>query len=219
MLRCERRQPSAVANISPDELKTFQQIGRFFFRIGSLSEAQRTCLAEMAAYYTDSVVKRLLIPIVTQDFVVSLRLVDWFVTNYTKRHRILFSRIDESGAQQLANIYDLYKDYLKIWRRKLFDPFRRKSRIYFVGGCGTIFETTCAQLNFLRWADIYGVLAQVQESKEAVEKDMILRLSEAKEKRRAIGEESDSKHRRCELTPACAIKCQVYHVQQLVSFE
>lgn len=209
------------ADVSAEDLAGFHKAGCFFYKEGCLSEAQKLRLLELASIYTDELVTRLLLPIVTQDYPVSLRLVDWFVTNYTKRHRLLVSREGADGARQLVNVYDIYKDYLKVWRRKLFDPFRRKARVYFLkpGRHDVVLETTCAQLNFLIWADTYGVLAQVIRYREDVEKDMLTRIGEAKDKRQAAGDDSHARHRRCELTPACSVKCQVYYIEQVISFD
>ena len=50
--------------------------------------------------------------------VISLRLIDWFVTNYAKRHSIGYLM----NGQEFM-VYMSYKSQLKAYSKKLFDPF------------------------------------------------------------------------------------------------
>ena len=53
--------------------------------------------------------------------IISLRLIDWFVTNYAKRHNIGYV----IGGQEFM-VYMSYKSQLKAYSKKLFDPFKRE---------------------------------------------------------------------------------------------
>jgi hypothetical protein len=57
---------------------------------------------------------------------VSLRSIDWFVTNYSKKNNIV---IKNNG--QYINVFQDYKNQLKGYSKKYFDPFRRNDRIMF----------------------------------------------------------------------------------------
>ncbi len=88
-----------------------------------------------------------IIPILQGNGDVSLRLIDWFVTNYAKKHHSTYML-----AGQEFIVYLNYKSQLKAYSKKLFDPFCRRERILFQCGGQEPFETTVGQLNFFRWA-------------------------------------------------------------------
>ena len=79
--------------------------------------------------------------------IISLRLIDWFVTNYAKRHNIGYVM----GGQEFM-VYMSYKSQLKAYSKKLFDPFCRRERIMFSLPGTEQFITTVGKLNFFRWA-------------------------------------------------------------------
>jgi hypothetical protein len=76
----------------------------------------------------------------------SLRLIDWFVTNYAKKYNISYI-----VKKQKFFVYNEYKNQLKAYSKKLFDPFCRRERILFQVADITPFETTVGKLNFFRW--------------------------------------------------------------------
>lgn len=99
-----------------------------------------------------------LIPILKGEGDISLRLIDWFVTNYAKKHHVSYML-----AGQEFIVYLNYKSQLKAFSKKLFDPFCRRERILFQ--CGSLdqpFETTVGQLNFFRWAFEKDILSYVR---------------------------------------------------------
>ena len=77
---------------------------------------------------------------------ISLRLIDWFVTNYCKKTNVIMS-----NNNQLFNVHLSYKNELKSYSKKQFDPFRRDERITLVFDDNKKIETTSGQLNFFRW--------------------------------------------------------------------
>ena len=68
----------------------------------------------------------IVIPIVTQKTALSLRLLDWLVTNYSKSNYITYK---VNGAN--FNIYSSYKRELSSYSKKKFDPFCRRKRIFY----------------------------------------------------------------------------------------
>jgi hypothetical protein len=162
-------------------------------------------LAEIAPWFTVSRIESYLTPMITQRFRVSLRALDWFVTNYCKG-----SPIFVGGADGYHCVSTLYKLWLRQWRRQLFDPFRRRARVFFLAGGEErrLHETTCAQLNFLYWADTHGVLRQAELRVADVERDMLSALKRSREERESRG----SKRRRTVLTPEPSERCQVFLV-------
>ena len=107
------------------------------------------------------------LPILHGKSGVSLRLIDWFVTNYAKKHNISYIL-----NQRQFLVYFHYKRELKAYSKRLFDPFCRRERIMFQARGYDPFVTTVGQLNFFRWALEKDILTYITENLEAVEKDM-----------------------------------------------
>lgn len=190
---------------------------------------QKQRLREISGFFSDAVVERLLLPVARQEFAISLRLLDYTMTNWAKKTRIMIERNTAQGKAPL-NIFSLYKDWLRFYRRRGFDPFRRRERIFFwaeqAGGDRERLDTTVAQLNFLRWADLYGILDYVAAHKEEIEDDMMRTLGESKRRRlnaqRRPREEAldwAKKRKRAELSKAPAAKCVVYPICQEIRFQ
>ena len=99
-----------------------------------------------------------LIPILKGEGDISLRLIDWFVTNYAKKHHVTYLL----NGQEFI-VYLNYKSQLKAFSKKLFDPFCRHERIIFQCANQEPFKTTVGQLNFFRWAFEKDILSYVRE--------------------------------------------------------
>lgn len=98
---------------------------------------------------------------------VSLRLIDWFVTNYSKAHSTSYIL----NGQEFV-VYMNYKNQLKAYSKKLFDPFCRRERISFQIPGHDAFLTTVGKLNFFRWAIEKGILDYIKGHQPEVEKEM-----------------------------------------------
>jgi len=96
---------------------------------------------------------------------ISLRLVDWICTTYSKQHRLLFARSNGSGV---VDIHASYKSHLRSFGKSRFDVFRRGQKIELQMGGGDPLETTIAQLNFFRWLITHDVLVYLEENKEKI---------------------------------------------------
>jgi len=118
---------------------------------------------------------------------ISLRLIDWFVTNYSKQHNISYIL----GGQEFL-IYTNYKAQLKAYSKKLFDPFCRRERIMFQIEGYPMFQTTVGKLNFFRWAIEKGVLNYIKLNIPRIEKAMNLSARELNTVRKAISASTTS---------------------------
>lgn len=98
----------------------------------------------------------------------SLRIIDWFVTNYAKKHPITLKTDDGMHF----NVYINYRSQLKAYSKHQFDPFRRRFRINYYYDKDKFVETTIGQLNFFKWLIEYNVLAYIQAHHEEIESDM-----------------------------------------------
>jgi hypothetical protein len=116
---------------------------------------------------------------------ISLRLIDWFVTNYSKQHSVSYVL---NGQEFL--IYTNYKAQLKAYSKKLFDPFCRRERIMFQIQGFPLFQTTVGKLNFFRWAIEKGVLNYMKLNLPRIEKAMNLSAKEMQKARKAASESS-----------------------------
>ena len=99
--------------------------------------------------------------------IISLRLIDWFVTNYSKRHNIGYIL----NGQEFM-VYMSYKSQLKAYSKKLFDPFCRRERIMFSLPGIEPFVTTVGKLNFFRWAIEKNIIEYLKLNRETVETEM-----------------------------------------------
>lgn len=103
---------------------------------------------------------------------ISLRILDWFTTNYSKKLNISYNLIDKHNNLCKFIVYLDYKAQLKAYSKKQFDPFCRRERIIFYDMDNNEIETTVGQLNFFRWAIENNVLDYVEQNLEVIEKDM-----------------------------------------------
>jgi hypothetical protein len=117
-------------------------------------------------YATRDDIKEIL-PFLQGTSELSLRLVDWFVTNYAKKHNTGYIL---EGQEFL--VYMNYKSQLKAYSKKLFDPFCRRERILFQVPGEEPFVTTVGKLNFFRWAIEKGVLTFLTLNTQLIEADM-----------------------------------------------
>jgi len=116
---------------------------------------------------------------------ISLRLIDWFVTNYAKQHNISYI---VNGQEFL--VYTNYKSQLKAYSKKLFDPFCRRERIMFQIPGFPMFQTTVGKLNFFRWALEKGVLDYIKMNLAKIEAAMNQNAREIQRQRKAISASS-----------------------------
>lgn len=106
--------------------------------------------------------------IVDQNSVISLRILDWFITNYSKKHRTIINNENTQGI----DVYQNYKLQLKSFSKKQFDPFCRKNKIVFYYTDSDYIETSCGQLCFFRWCFENDILNYVKNHLNAIEQDM-----------------------------------------------
>ena len=107
---------------------------------------------------------------------ISLRIVDWFVTNYAKKNFTVY----ELSQTSRFKVYNDYKLKLKAYSKKRFDPFCRWERISIPYDANSFMETTIGQLNFFKWAIENKIVDYIQDNYSAIETDMNARNSTSK---------------------------------------
>ena len=135
-----------------------------------------------------------MISIINGTSKISLRIVDWFVTNYSKKN---YCVIENPDTNERFKVYNDYKLKLKAYSKKKFDPFCRWDRINVPYKDTMCVQTTLGQLNFFKWTIENRILEYIENNYSTIENDMNLRNSSAKVKNTSINsntsnESSDS---------------------------
>ena len=83
-------------------------------------------------YFKDIEHLNIMIPIIVGKSSISLRVLDWFVTNYAKKNNVSYDVFDKKTNLMKKFIVHIdYKSQLKAYSKKYFDPFCRRERIIF----------------------------------------------------------------------------------------
>ena len=175
-------------------------------------------LKSLKEFYSDEGHKALIVPIVKQQTNISLRLLDWLVTNYSKQHDIHYE-LQKGENKKNFNVWLDYKNQLKAYSKRNFDPFCRRKRIYYNIKTDQIiplekdevenyqnrddgFVTTVGQLNFFRWALKHRVVDYAFNNLETIESDMLSNADfknaskeEGKRRRRELSKSSKGIHK------------------------
>lgn len=140
---------------------------------------------------------------------ISLRVLDWFVTNYSKKNSVQYpiyivhdssSKDSVVAREKVFDVWTEYKSQLKLYSKEMFDPFcrlknnsapppkkkrsknksRRLIQFYYDTGDEDYIETTMGQLNFFRWVITNGILDYINKHIKEIEQDMIQTHKEKK---------------------------------------
>ena len=126
---------------------------------------------------------RKMLAIINGESVISLRIIDWFSTNYAKKYYTVYSITNrDDTADRRFKVYTDYKLKLKAYSKKRFDPFCRWDRIDFPYRNGSSIQTTIGQLNFFKWAIENRIINYIEENYTTIENDMNTRNSISKRK-------------------------------------
>jgi hypothetical protein len=142
---------------------------------------------------------------------ISLRIVDWFVTNYAKKYYTVYEIPKIVSGEPSATetirfkVYNDYKLKLKAYAKKNFDPFCRWERITIPYDTDNYMETTIGQLNFFKWAIESKIIEYIQNHYQEIESDMNTRNSTSK-KLSQIDDNGKTRKKREELSIS-ACKC------------
>jgi len=146
--------------------------------------------------------------IINGESSISLRIVDWFVTNYAKKYYTVYDIASKSI--QRFKVYNDYKLKLKAYSKRNFDPFCRWERISIPFDEEKVMETTIGQLNFFKWAIEYRIIEFIQENYAVIEADMNNRNSTSRRRTTedvdTSGNNQKTRKRREELSVS-ACKC------------
>jgi len=174
-------------------------------------------LNNLMEFYKDTNNLNRMLKIITGESKISLRIVDWFSTNYAKKYYTLYDVDDQNGNTRRFKVYFDYKLKLKAYSKKRFDPFCRWDRISIPYTNGTCIETTIGQLNFFKWAIENGVIKYIDENYDTIEKDMNNRNSTSKRKDQ-VNENAKTRKKREELSISATKSIKKEEVEIVVQF-
>lgn len=146
--------------------------------------------------------------IVNREYVISdtkklsIRMVNWFVTNYAKQHFTVYdvpSKNIGEGERRFF-VWTNYKSTEDSYSKLMFDPYCRKERVLIPYKEEQSIETTVGQLNFFKWAIMNKVLDYISTHFDAIEADMSSRLNTAKRRSDDIGGPGKTRKKREELS-------------------
>ena len=122
-------------------------------------------LTSIDTFYNNSENRATLLEILNKTGGISLRNLEWFITNYSKKNNLSYKTTDG----KIFSVHCAYKSSLDGYSKKLFDPFCRSSKIsYTVPGTSNEIHTTVAQLNFIRWCIKNNIIEYILYHKNAL---------------------------------------------------
>ena len=116
------------------------------------------CLME---FYTDKTRLHQMMNIINGESNISLRIVDWFVTNYAKKYYTVYELSTKTNSNTRFKVYNDYELKLKAYSKRRFDPFCRWERITVPYDDDNYMETTIGQLNFFKWAIEHDIIKYI----------------------------------------------------------
>lgn len=168
----------------------------------------------MKFYKQDNNIDKML-QIINGESKISLRLVDWFATNYAKKYYTVYSLCDKRRFK----VYVDYKLKLRAYSKKRFDPFCRWDRIVVPYKNDKSIQTTIGQLNFFKWALENEVVGYIEKNYNAIEKDMNNRNSTSKRKNIISSPAQKTRKKREELSMSATKTILKENVEIVVKFD
>lgn len=123
---------------------------------------------------------------------VSLRLIEWFITRHAYKKKISYClKNDRDLTGSKFPVHISYKSQLKAYKKKYFDPFRRKKKFmysYYDGDVKKKLFTTIGQLNFFLWAFDNGIIDYIFKHYDEINKAMIKSNKDEKKNKAKVGQ-------------------------------
>ena len=135
-------------------------------------------LENLMTFYKEPQNIHKMVSVINGESRLSLRIIDWFVTNYAKKNGTIYDM--KNGTR--FKVHHDYKLKLKAYSKKNFDTFCRWERITIPYNESASIETTIGQLNFFKWAIDNHILEYILENYQEIENDMNSRNSTSKRK-------------------------------------
>ncbi len=174
-------------------------------------------LNKLLKFYNEDNNLEKILPIINGESQISLRLIDWFATNYAKKQFTILQIKNKRGVSKRFKVYNDYKLKLKAYSKKRFDPFCRWDRINIPYKEDNYIQTTIGQLNFFKWILENDILSYIQDNFKQIQKDMESRNSTVKHKK---GKKNNgTRKRREELSISASRSIKKEKIQITVDFK
>jgi len=173
------------------------------YRSDRLNTQNDLLMANLLEFFkSDPVRLTKMMNIINGESRISLRIVDWFVTNFAKKYYVWYTMTtgdddpdtdtDNHAAVDRFKVYTDYKLKLKAYSKRRFDPFCRWERTTIPYDDANFVETTIGQLNFFKWAIENQILEYIQSHFDEIEEDMNERNTTSRSRRRTADREEDA---------------------------
>jgi hypothetical protein len=172
-------------------------------------------LNNLLEFYKDENNLNKFIKIITGESKISLRIIDWFVTNYSKKYYTTY--IIDNDHPTRFKVYIDYKLRLKAYSKEKMDAFCRFSRIS-IPFKNNYIETTIGQMNFFSWAIKNKIIEYVEENYDVIEKDMNSRNSTSKKKEMETENNTKTRKKRQELSLSATKSIKKENVEITIKF-
>jgi hypothetical protein len=154
-------------------------------------------LKNLMEFYKDRENLKKMMNIINGESKISLRIIDWFVTNFSKKYYTVYElpnprSLNGSDDKVRFKVYNDYKLKLKAYSKHRFDPFCRWERISIPYDDEKIMETTIGQLNFFKWAIENKIVDYIETNYTDIENDMNHRNSTSKRRSPTDTDSSDT---------------------------
>jgi hypothetical protein len=152
-------------------------------RSNTLNTQNDLLMSSLMEFYNNRDNLNKMIKIINGESDISLRIVDWFVTNYAKKYYTVYEQTSGTEFIQTISRFKVYNDYklkLKAYSKKRFDPFCRWDRVSIPYDNEQYMETTIGQLNFFKWAIENNIVDYIKNNYDTIENDMNKRNSTTK---------------------------------------
>ena len=151
------------------------------FNTSTLNTQNDLLMKNLMEFYQNHDNLKKMMHIINGESKISLRIVDWFVTNFAKKYYTVYDLVSKhTGETQRFKVYNDYKLKLKAYSKRRFDPFCRWERISIPYDDEKIMETTIGQLNFFKWAIENKIVDFIENNYADIENDMNHRNSTSK---------------------------------------
>jgi len=157
--------------------------------------------------------------IINGESLISLRILDWFVTNYSKKYNTAYDIINKDNNLRKLIVFIDYKSQLKAYSKKQFDPFCRRERISFYGYNNNKIITTVGQLNFFRWAIQNNIIEYVEQNLKIIENDMNNSIKHLYKKNKILEDNTTERRKRQELSISATKTVNKHDVKIVVTFD
>ena len=197
------------AEFSPKEKIYFKSVDNYFKKLP-----------------TDNVLT--MINIIEGGSIISLRLLDWFVTRYAYNKNIKYNKENsrDDDFESKFQVHISYKAQLKSYKKKYFDPFRRRKKFFykFNRNIDDKLLTTLGQLHFFRWAFENDVIKYVSINYKNILAEMVLSNKEDKirkknHKNKKLAHDSNNHNDNTNIVVSAKQKINNKRVEIVLSFD